>query len=493
MYKPPFESQKGSTMTLTVKDANLVRNDYGEYYGVNGQPFNPENPAFGGIYVLTTKEGLVYEIDAKTGDLLTATDANGNKLTFSEVGIVSSTGKSVTFERDVAGRIVSVVDPDGKKVKYEYDTKGDLVAVKDREENRTQFKYEDEDRPHFLTEVIDPLGRSGAKTEYDEKGRLKQMVDANGSAVELVYDPNNSLQKVKDVFGKETTYVYDSRGNVITEIDPLGKRVDRTFDADNNVLTETVITRDLNAAGNSVEVKSKTEWTYDAKGNKLSKKDPLGNVYRWTYNSRGQVLTETDALGNTATYTYSPSGNLLSTKDALGNIIKYNYDIRGNLLKITDATNNSTNFTYNAAGDVTNLEDASGNKASYLYDSNGNMKRETMTVKTPTGQQEFVTEWTYNNEGQIESITQGDRTITYEYSAGRQSASIENNRRTEYRYNSEGKLVETIYPDNTPSNSDNSRTITVYDKGGRQRATIDRDGRVTHYKYDDAGQLRTEK
>jgi YD repeat-containing protein len=67
---------------------------------------------------------------------LTATDANGNKLTFSDAGIKSSTGKSVTFERDAAGRIVSVVDPDGKKVKYEYDAKGDLVAVKDREKIR---------------------------------------------------------------------------------------------------------------------------------------------------------------------------------------------------------------------------------------------------------------------------------------------------------------------------------------------------------------------
>ncbi|MFB8798301.1 MAG: putative Ig domain-containing protein [Microcoleus sp.] len=488
MFKPAFESQKGSTMTLTVKDANLVRNENG-YYGVNAQPFNPENPAFGGVYVLTTKEGLVYEIDAKSGDLLTATDANGNKLTFSDAGIASSTGKSVTFERDVAGRIVGVVDPDGKKVKYEYDAKGDLVAVKDRENNTTTFKYEDEDRPHFLTEVIDSLGRSGVKTEYDDSGRLKQMVDANGSAVELVYDPNNSIQKVKDVFGKETTYVYDSRGNVLTEIDPLGKRVDRTFDGDNNVLTETVITTELNAAGTSVEVRSKTEWTYDAKGNKLSEKDPLGNITRWTYNSRGQVLTETDALGNSASYTYSPSGNLLSTKDAKGNVTRYSYDTRGNILTITDATNNTTNFQYNAAGDVTNLQDSSGNKATYIYDSNGNMLRETMTVLTPTGPQEFVTEWTYNNEGQIKSVTQGGSTVTYEYEAGRQSARIENNLRTEYRYNSQGKLVETIYPDDTPSNSDNSRTITVYDKGGRQRATIDRDGRVTHYKYDDAGRL----
>jgi RHS repeat-associated protein len=490
MYKPAFESQKGSTMTLTVKDANLVRTENGEYYGVNGQPFNPENPAFGGIYILTTKEGLVYEIDAKTGDLLTATDSNGNKLTFSDAGIASSTGKSVTFERDSQGRIVSVTDPAGEKVRYEYDAKGDLVAVQDRETNRTQFKYEDADRPHFLTEVIDPLGRSGVKTEYDDQGRLKQMLDANGSAVELIYDPNNSLQKVKDVFGKETTYVYDNRGNVLTEIDPLGKRIDRTYDADNNVLTETVITTELNAAGNPVEVRSKTEWTYDSRGNKLTEKDPLGNVSRWTYNSRGQVLTETDALGNTATYTYSPSGNLLTTKDAKGNATTYNYDARGNLLKLTDATNNSTNFTYNAAGDVTNLADANGNKAAYIYDSNGNMKRETMTVQTPTGEKVFVTEWTYNDEGQIKSITQEGRTVTYEYEAGRQSASIENNRRTEYRYNSQGKLVETIYPDDTPAtNSDNSRTVTVYDKGGRQRATIDRDGRVTHYKYDDAGQL----
>jgi YD repeat-containing protein len=303
-------------------------------------------------------------------------------------------------------------------------------------------------------------------------------------------DYHNSIQKVKDVFGKETTYVYDSRGNVLTEIDPLGKRIDRTFDADNNVWTETVITTELNAAGNPVEVKSKTEWTYDNRGNKLTQKDALGNVSRWTYNSRGQVLTETDALGNTATYTYSPSGNLRSTKDAVRNVTKYEYDLRGNLLTLTDTANNITKFQYDASGNVSSLEDSSGNKATYIYDSNGNMRRETMKIATPEGEKELVTEWTYNKEGKIESITQSDRTTTYEYDdAGRQSASIDGNRRTEYRYNSQGNLVETIYPDDTPSNSDNSRTITVYDKGGRQRATIDGNGRITHYKYDDAGRL----
>jgi RHS repeat-associated protein len=494
MYKPAFESQKGSTMTLTVKDANLVRNDYGEYYGVNGQPFNPENPAFGGIYVLTTKEGLVYEIDAKTGDLLTATDANGNKLTFSDAGIVSSTGKSVTFERDAQGRIVSVVDPDGKKVKYEYDTKGDLVAVKDREENPTQFKYEDEDRPHFLTEVIDPLGRSGVKTEYDDSGRLKYMVDTNGEKVELVYDPDNSIQKVKDVFGKETTYVYDSRGNVLTEIDPLGKRIDRTFDADNNVWTETVITTELNAAGNPVEVKSKTEWTYDNRGNKLTEKDALGNVSRWTYNSRGQVLTETDALGNSASYTYDKRGNLSSIKDAAGNIVKYEVNARGDLAAIVAPNGGIMKFEYDEFGNQTKVTDPLGNVTTATFYANGNIKSQTRKVTTPTGEiKELVTTWTYDNEGREKSITDAEgRTTEYKYDERglRTAVLVEGVTSLQYRYNEKGEWIETIYPDGTPNNNeDNRRVETRFDEAGRKVASINLAGKVTQYKYDDAGRL----
>ncbi|MEG4506100.1 putative Ig domain-containing protein [Microcoleus sp. F6_B4] len=493
MYKPAFESQKGSTMTLTVKDANLVRNEYGEYYGVNGQPFNPENPAFGSVYVLTTKEGLVYEIDAKSGDLLTATDANGNKLSFSDAGIASSSGKSVTFERDAAGRIVGVVDPDGKKVKYEYDGKGDLVAVKDRENNATRFEYEDEDRPHFLTEVIDSLGRSGVKTEYDESGRLKQMVDANGSAVELVYDPNNSIQKVKDVFGKETTYVYDSRGNVLTEIDPLGKRIDRTYDADNNVLTETVITSELNAAGNPVEVRQKTEWTYDSRGNKLSEKDPLGNVARWTYNSRGQVLTETDALGNTASYTYSPSGNLLSTKDAAGKITQHSYDARGLRRSTTDANNKITRYEYDNSGNLIRQTDALGNDTTYTYNNLGKRLTETRKVTTPYGLEELVTEWKYDAEGRVESVIDAEGYLTkYEYDANDNRTAVVDGsrRRTEYVYNEKGQLKDIIYPDKNPNDpTKNLKLNNTYDAAGRLVTRTDESGRVTQYKYDDAGRL----
>ncbi len=332
-------------MTLTVKDANLVRNENG-YYGVNGQPFNRENPTFGGIYILTTQEGIVYEIDAASGDLLTATDANGNKLTFSDAGIKSSTGKSITFERDAAGRIVSVVDPAGEKVRYEYDAKGDLIAVKDREENRTQFKYEDEDRPHFLTEVIDPLGRSGVKIEYDDKGRLKQIIDADGDPVELIYDPDNSIQTVKDPFGNPTTYVYDSRGNVVKQVNALGRETNFEYDGDNNLIETT------DASG------LLTKYTYDANGNLLSRTEPycgcpgsVPGITRYTYNKYGQPTSIVLPTGASLKIEYDRSGNMLKMQDGLGNVIQsYVYDSLGRVVQETDTFGTTYYGNFDAFG-----------------------------------------------------------------------------------------------------------------------------------------------
>lgn len=68
----------------------------------NGSSFNynPNNPAFGGTLTLTTKEGIVYEVDGNTGDTKAVRDRNGNKLTFTDGGIFSATGQEITFPKD---------------------------------------------------------------------------------------------------------------------------------------------------------------------------------------------------------------------------------------------------------------------------------------------------------------------------------------------------------------------------------------------------------
>lgn len=173
LFNPAFVPDVGATANLSVPEYTLVRNEYGEYFGANSLAYNPRDALnFGGVYYLTTAGGLAYQIDAKSGDVDLISDTNGNTLTFTDTSIDSSAGPRIVFARDPQGRIISATDPAGNQVLYEYDVAGDLVAVTDVEGNLTRFIYNEPRRAHFLTEVIDPLGRTGVRTEYDDQGRL---------------------------------------------------------------------------------------------------------------------------------------------------------------------------------------------------------------------------------------------------------------------------------------------------------------------------------
>ena len=473
-YHPEFEADEGVTSTLSVTDQRLIQVNGNEYYGLNSTAYNPADPLFGGIYTLTTQEGIVYKIDGESGDLISVSDTNGNKLTFSESGISSDSGINITFERDAQGRITSVIDPEGNEIGYEYDANGDLVAVTDRENNTTRFDYHEE-REHYLEEIIDPLGRSGIRSEYDELGRLSKILDVNGEAVELVYDPDNSTQTVLDVFGNPTTYVYDQRGNILTEVDALGGITERTFDENNNLLTQT------DSHGNT------TEYVYDRSNNLVSITDPLGNTAYYTYNRFGQVISRTDPLGHTITYAYDDERNLLSTTNPQGQSVNETTDEFGNTTSIIDAEGNVTQFEYDGRGNVARKIDALGNETTYTYDSNGNQLTETVKVTTPEGLQELTTSWTYDTEGQVLTKTDpAGNVIRQEYdNLGNLATIVEegmNNRRIEYRYDDKNQLIETIYPDGTSDRI-------IYDEAGRKITEIDRAGQTTYFVYDALNRL----
>ncbi|WP_287080135.1 MULTISPECIES: putative Ig domain-containing protein [unclassified Microcystis] len=474
IYAPSFTPDAGVFDKLETENSPLtIRSD-----GTVGAflfSFLGYNPS---QYKLTTKDGTVYNYDQNFG-LIDVTDRNGNKLTFSDDGIVSSTGAEIDFIRDGQGRITEIIDPDGKSIKYSYDSNGDLIEVIDRTNNTTELVYNDPNRQHFLTEIIDPLGRSATRTEYDENGQISKIIDANGNELNIAFNNATNSQTIRDPFGNNITRVFDAQGNVIQEVDQLGGITLRTYDEDNNLLSET------DPEGNI------TSYTYDNRGNKLTETDGEGNKKTFTYNDNNDILTETTALGFVTNYTYDNNGNLTKREDTEGNVTEYQYDALGLLTTVTDASSKISTFKYDNRGNLTELTDPTGAKTTFTYDSNGR-------VASVTDALGAITNYIYDAQGRL--IEKADpegsscgcaRGITKtEYNAaGEKIAEVDAlGRRTEYRYNDRGLLIETILPDSTPDNLiDNPRTKNEYDALDRLTGFIDELGRKTIYVYDALG------
>jgi RHS repeat-associated protein len=474
IYAPSFTPDAGVFDKLEAENAALTIKSDGKV-GAFLFSFLGYNPS---AYKLTTRDGTVYRYDQTFG-LIDITDRNGNLLTFSDNGIVSSTGAEIDFVRDAQGRITEIIDPDGKAIKYSYDAKGDLIAVSDRTNNTTELAYGDPSRQHFLTEVKDPLGRSTTRTEYDANGQISKIIDANGNELAINFDAAAGSQTVKDPFGNSITRIFDKQGNVIEEVDQLGGITKRTYDANNNLLSET------DPENNT------TRYTYDNRGNKLSETDGEGNTKTFTYNQNSKILTEVDALGNTTTYTYDSSDNLTKRQDALGNITNYQYGNYGLLTEVIDANSKTSTFSYDDYGNLTELVDPTGAKTTFTYDRNGR-------VSSVTDALGAITNYVYDAQGRLieKADPEGSSCgcargiVKTEYNAaGEKIAEIDAiGNRTEYRYNDRGLLIETIFADETPDDlTDNPRTKSEYDALDRLIVTVDELGRKTHYIYDKLG------
>ncbi len=371
-----FRARPGTSSSLSPLDGSDVLFIGGELFDLSG--LDLYDPA---RYQLTTADGNVFELDQGFG-VRKLTDPNGNTVTFSSNGVIHSAGKSITFTRDASGRITRITDPSGNALVYAYDGRGDLVGFTDAELNRTEYVY---NSAHGLLEIRDPRGITPVKNLYDDQGRLLSHTDANGNTIEYTHDIEGRQEIIKDRLGNLRVLYYDERGNVVTEIDAAGNVVERTFDARSNRLSET-----LPHEPGTLDPPTSL-FTYDARDNLLTSRDPAGNLTTYTYNPRNQVLTKRDPNGNVTTNLYDAKGNRLETRDAGGAVQKYTYDSRGSLLSQLDSEGGLTTFEYDGFGNLLKETDALGNVSAFTYDANGNRLTETRTRTFQGATQTLVT------------------------------------------------------------------------------------------------------
>jgi len=455
---PVFIPDPGVTDTLIPPSTTIFCGSTG-CHDFLGNPYDPTN------FVLQTKDQFQYTIDEFAG-LQQIKDPNGNTISVTPTGLVSSTGVSIPFTRDSQGRITSITGPatgaNPPKVTYAYDASGNLVSFFDQLGNKTQYFYESASFPNYLTRVVDPLGRALIRNVFDSSGHLIATCNANGNVTTLAGC---------------TTYSQDTATLTQTTISPRGFRTDFILDNQGNVLIE----RHYLDSANFLE----TDRTYDANNNKLTEKDPAGNITSYTYDSKGNILTMTKPGNRTTTYTYSSCNRVATSTDPAGQVTTFTYDSNCNLLSEVDPLGNTTTYQYNALGEVTNLTDAVGNQWSSTYDASGLLTSNTDPFGAVT---------TYQNDPAGFLLSKTDRNgrrIDYQYDAAHHRVQETWNttppRVTNYSYDGAGELTGTASPDySTTLTHDQLGRLITEDNQGTPGAThiilnysYDADGNVT--------------
>ncbi len=480
-YTPSFKPDPGVYDTLEIDTKTVSR---GNLIEVFTSGINPDQ------YTLTTKDGTRYRYDQFEG-LQKITDRSGNTVTFTDSGIVHSSGASIEFVRDNRNRITEIIDPAGNGIDYTYDLRGDLIKVVDRVMAETDFTYLSSPA-HYLDAYIDELGRMASRNEYDSEGRIVATITSDGKRIELGHDVAGGVETVRDLKGLPTTYIYDDRGNITRIVNALGEETKFTVDQDGNVLTET-------NGENETVAKS-----YDQRGNVLARTDNLGNTTTYTYESN-YLASATDPRGGVYAYEYDSKGNLLSDTDPNGNSRTFSYDSKGNLVSASDRIGNVTKFEYDQSGRKTAEIDAMGHRTEYTYDSLGNRTSSTRQRTDSAGVVHALTSQSqYDAEGRptlVRDVMGNVSTFTYRADGLVEKATDIRGVTANYAYDARGNVTRTDYSDGSFETSeydangnllvqrrrDGTVTTNSYDDANRQKVVVDQFGSTTSFGYDKAG------
>ncbi len=227
-----------------------------------------------------------------------------------------------------------------------------------------------------------------------------------------------------DVLGNETVMrTYRDRASRTT--------IRRADTSDSNIdEVETIL------SGQTVSLRSRTgEMTlfeYDALGREIARTDGHGNRSQTVYDAQGRVAKTIDALGAETTYGYDALGRRTSIVNPLGATITtaydaenrvvsergatypvdYAYDAYGNKISMTTyrnenlASGDTTRWFYDEASlCMTNKVYADGKGPAYTYTPDGKLARRIWA-------RGIVTDYTYDNAGQLVATVYSDMTPT---------------------------------------------------------------------------------
>ncbi|MEQ8153732.1 MAG: DNRLRE domain-containing protein, partial [Clostridiaceae bacterium] len=527
LYKEEFgQSYQYDSKGNVVSTADLAKQQSSFEYNGNNDLVTATDPKGGkfsytyydnrNIKTATSAENVVYSFEY---------DAYGNpkKTTIGGAPFISS---SATYTAD--GNYTSTVtDASGNTVSYDYDlNKGTLKTSTDAKGKVTTNGYDSNDR---LTSVTKNVDGADITNSYAYVNDRLDTITHNGFNYKFKYDSIGRNTGVDVGTQNLITNTYEPNGgNLLESTYGNGDKVGNDFDSLDRVISKKV---------NGTEI---AHYTYDSNGGLGILEDKVNNVtYKYTYDLADRLTKVTDSKGNIFKNSYDTNNNISKqTRIIGGNAFEtgYEFDKDNKIKKVTlNSTAKYVGYNYDSLARLQDRTINFGNSGtyitsfSYLPGANGSATTKVGSINNNGS----ILNYTYDSNGNIETISQGtnriqkyyynelselirednkvlNKTIKYTYDAGGNIVS-----KTEYAYTEAadpGTPTSTINYQYGDSNwkdkltSYNGKAISYDEIGnpltydgytyswdrGRTLTGITGNEKNISYKYNDSG-IRTEK
>lgn len=381
----------------------------------------------------------------------------------------------ITYTYDAHHNMTSSVSPEGITTAYTYDQYGNVTQVSVTAPGSTvpmvtKSTYTEDGNLLLSTEdAAGNITRYGYNPDTNLLEWVQYPNDTEATRTNYTYDEDTfRVEGVSAAIDADTTlsvgYTYedDLLKTIVTPTSTYGFThgdfgLRTAIKVGNQTLASYEYTNDRNfylkklAYGNGDVV----QYTYDDQGRVISQTYENGDTLTYRYDNTGALAAVTDsATGRTTTYYYDLANRqmqYLESGEGFSHSVGYAYDKENLLTALVETINGrayTTEYAYDEHDRLSTVTNE-GSDLSLEYDGYGRVAKQVLTRE---GRTILTVEYAYRNPsettttGQIASITIGtngaSRSYTYSYDANGNITSVtEGNNATTYTYDKAGQLL----------------------------------------------------